>query len=98
MQAYAMTEASHQMTSNPLPKHGPHKPGLAPVLPTDKAPCALAKLMMCNLSEQGICSEHCGRGVAQGLLPAVLTNSKCLTFLGIVPSECMCACGADTAT
>ena len=27
MQAYAMTEASHQMTSNPLPKHGPHKPG-----------------------------------------------------------------------
>lgn len=22
-----MTEASHQMTSNPLPKHGPHKPG-----------------------------------------------------------------------
>ena len=28
MQAYAMTEASHQMTSNPLPKHGPHKPGL----------------------------------------------------------------------
>ena len=31
MQAYAMTEASHQMTSNPLPKHGPHKPGKAPV-------------------------------------------------------------------
>ena len=30
MQAYAMTEASHQMTSNPLPKHGPHKPGKAP--------------------------------------------------------------------
>ena len=27
MQAYAMTEASHQMTSNPLPKNGPHKPG-----------------------------------------------------------------------
>ena len=27
MQAYAMTEASHQMTSNPLPKHGPHKAG-----------------------------------------------------------------------
>jgi hypothetical protein len=26
-QAYAMTEAAHQMTSNPLPKHGPHKPG-----------------------------------------------------------------------
>lgn len=26
-QAYAMTEASHQMTSNPLPKNGPHKPG-----------------------------------------------------------------------
>ena len=26
-QAYAMTEASHQMTSNPLPKHGPRKPG-----------------------------------------------------------------------
>ena len=27
MQAYAMTEASHQMTSNPLPKHGERKPG-----------------------------------------------------------------------
>ena len=26
-QAYAMTEASHQMTSNPLPKHGARKPG-----------------------------------------------------------------------
>ena len=26
-QAYAMTEASHQMTSNPLPKNGPHKAG-----------------------------------------------------------------------
>jgi hypothetical protein len=26
-QAYAMTEASHQMTSNPLPHRGPHKPG-----------------------------------------------------------------------
>ena len=22
-----MSEASHQMTSNPLPKHGPRKPG-----------------------------------------------------------------------
>ncbi len=22
-----MTEASHQMTSNPLPQNGPHKPG-----------------------------------------------------------------------
>ena len=40
VQAYAMTEASHQMTSNPLPKHGPHKPGLAPAPPTRKAPCA----------------------------------------------------------
>lgn len=27
LEAYAMTEAAHQMTSNPLPKHGPHKPG-----------------------------------------------------------------------
>ncbi|KAI9027349.1 hypothetical protein CLU79DRAFT_741481 [Phycomyces nitens] len=27
LEAYAMTEASHQMTSNPLPKFGPHKPG-----------------------------------------------------------------------
>ncbi|MEW5317020.1 MAG: hypothetical protein WDW38_008353 [Sanguina aurantia] len=27
LEAYAMTEASHQMTSNPLPKHGPHKAG-----------------------------------------------------------------------
>ena len=26
-QAYAMTEAAHQMCSNPLPKHGPRKPG-----------------------------------------------------------------------
>ncbi|EIE20280.1 acetyl-CoA synthetase-like protein [Coccomyxa subellipsoidea C-169] len=27
LEAYAMTEASHQMTSNPLPKNGPHKAG-----------------------------------------------------------------------
>lgn len=27
LEAYAMTEASHQMTSNPLPHYGPHKPG-----------------------------------------------------------------------
>ncbi|ORZ17942.1 hypothetical protein BCR42DRAFT_482199 [Absidia repens] len=27
LEAYAMTEAAHQMTSNPLPKHGVHKPG-----------------------------------------------------------------------
>ncbi|KAI8096486.1 uncharacterized protein BX664DRAFT_355844 [Halteromyces radiatus] len=27
LEAYAMTEASHQMTSNPLPKNGLHKPG-----------------------------------------------------------------------
>ncbi|CAO3607052.1 unnamed protein product [Cunninghamella blakesleeana] len=27
LEAYAMTEAAHQMTSNPLPKYGSHKPG-----------------------------------------------------------------------
>ncbi|KAI8993288.1 hypothetical protein BDB01DRAFT_318834 [Pilobolus umbonatus] len=27
LEAYAMTEAAHQMTSNPLPSHGEHKPG-----------------------------------------------------------------------
>jgi len=27
LEAYAMTEASHQMTSNPLPKHGARVPG-----------------------------------------------------------------------
>lgn len=27
LEAYAMTEASHQMTSNPLPEDGPRKPG-----------------------------------------------------------------------
>jgi acyl-CoA synthetase (AMP-forming)/AMP-acid ligase II len=27
LEAYAMSEASHQMTSNPLPKNGPRKPG-----------------------------------------------------------------------
>lgn len=27
LEAYAMTEAAHQMTSNPLPSHGAHKPG-----------------------------------------------------------------------
>ncbi|KAH8952087.1 hypothetical protein BDL97_09G066300 [Sphagnum fallax] len=27
LEGYAMTEASHQMTSNPLPAHGPNKPG-----------------------------------------------------------------------
>lgn len=27
LEAYAMTEASHQMTSNPLPENGEHSPG-----------------------------------------------------------------------
>lgn len=27
LEAYAMTEAAHQMAANPLPNHGPHKPG-----------------------------------------------------------------------
>lgn len=27
LEAYAMTEAAHQMASNPLPEDGPHKPG-----------------------------------------------------------------------
>ena len=27
LEAYAMTEASHQMATNPLPENGPHKPG-----------------------------------------------------------------------
>jgi oxalate---CoA ligase len=27
LEAYAMTENAHQMCSNPLPKHGPHKAG-----------------------------------------------------------------------
>lgn len=27
LEAYAMTEAAHQMSSNPLPKYGPRKPG-----------------------------------------------------------------------
>ncbi|MBM3807703.1 MAG: AMP-binding protein [Acidimicrobiia bacterium] len=27
LEAYGMTEAAHQMASNPLPKHGPHLPG-----------------------------------------------------------------------
>ena len=27
LEAYAMTEACHQMTANPLPEDGPHKPG-----------------------------------------------------------------------
>ncbi|XP_057481116.1 probable CoA ligase CCL9 [Actinidia eriantha] len=27
LEAYAMTEATHLMSSNPLPDHGPHKPG-----------------------------------------------------------------------
>ena len=27
LESYAMTEACHQMASNPLPKNGPHKPG-----------------------------------------------------------------------
>ena len=27
LEAYAMTEAAHQMSSNPLPHHGPRKPG-----------------------------------------------------------------------
>ena len=43
-----MTEASHQMTSNPLPKHGPHKPGEAGFLGL------LTICLHCALSSQSL--------------------------------------------
>ena len=62
MQAYAMTEASHQMTSNPLPKHGPHKPGWAPAPPIKKASCALQLILASCISRES-CREQCNVNV-----------------------------------
>ena len=75
VQAYAMTEASHQMTSNPLPKHGAHKPGQALAFPIYKAPCAQQLSLLfclsreCALGMQGWC---CHAGCCCPQMPACM--------------------------
>ncbi len=68
LQAYAMTEASHQMTSNPLPKHGPHKAGtvgraqgsVKVLLPCHTHPCRrilTCSLAACHCLSQTLCKS-----------------------------------------
>ncbi|PRW45703.1 2-hydroxyacyl- lyase isoform A [Chlorella sorokiniana] len=66
LEAYAMTEASHQMTSNPLPKHGEHRPGTV-----GKAQGSVQVAILdeqCNVLPPGQIGEVCIRGpnVTQG--------------------------------
>ncbi|KAK9838743.1 hypothetical protein WJX74_002449 [Apatococcus lobatus] len=60
LEAYAMTEASHQMTANPLPKHGPHIPGS---VGTPQGSVRLTILdSHCEPVEQGHVGEVCALG------------------------------------
>lgn len=60
VQAYAMTEASHQMTSNPLPQHGERKPGTVGI------PQGTVKVAIlddkCNILPPGEQGEVCIQG------------------------------------
>lgn len=78
-----MTEASHQMTSNPLPKNGPHKPGTVgisqgtvkiAILDTNNQPTA-----------QGKVGEVCLRGpnITKGYLNNPKANEE--GFAGKLP-------------
>jgi len=67
LEAYAMTEASHQMTSNPLPKHGKRKPG------TVGMGTGVEVVILddnCNILPNGQIGEVCIRGgnVTKGYL------------------------------
>ena len=61
LEAYAMTEAAHQMTANPLPAHGPHKPG---TVGRAAGSVSLAILDPANrvITSPGVIGEVCIRG------------------------------------
>lgn len=60
LEAYAMTEASHQMTSNPLPQSGPHKPGSVGMAQGSVKVAILDDT--CNVLGPGEVGEVCIRG------------------------------------
>ncbi|KAL5814138.1 hypothetical protein ACOSQ4_024779 [Xanthoceras sorbifolium] len=59
LEAYAMTEASHLMASNPLPENGPHKPGSVGK-PVGQEMCILDDNGV--MQEPGVSGEVCIRG------------------------------------
>eukprot|EP01062_Namystynia_karyoxenos_P000951 TRINITY_DN10343_c0_g1_i1.p1 TRINITY_DN10343_c0_g1~~TRINITY_DN10343_c0_g1_i1.p1 ORF type:complete len:545 (+),score=212.04 TRINITY_DN10343_c0_g1_i1:81-1637(+) len=71
LEAYAMTENAHQMTSNPLPKHGAHKPGSVG-LPTGIELCILDD--QCQPMPQGKVGEVCIKGPS--VTPGYINNPK----------------------
>ena len=102
-QAYAMTEASHQMTSNPLPKNGPHKAGTVGR--------AQGSVQVTILDEQnkplpvGRIGEVCIRGpnVTKGYLNNPKANEEAYAGQSIAPCHpllfdslitCCCPCAS----
>lgn len=72
LEAYAMTEAAHQMTSNPLPKHGKSKPGSVGVgYGTDMRILALDQDKELPQGREG---EICVRGA--NVTPGYLNNAE----------------------
>lgn len=64
-----MTEASHQMTSNPLPKNGPHKPG---TVGTAQGSVQARHSAECNQHTQQVtCFEQlrCARSACSAAVP-----------------------------
>ncbi|KAK2664054.1 hypothetical protein Ddye_002628 [Dipteronia dyeriana] len=59
LEAYAMTEASHLMASNPLPEDGPHKPGSVGK-PVGQEMCILDENGV--MQDPGVSGEVCIRG------------------------------------
>lgn len=87
-----MTEASHQMTSNPLPKNGPHKPGTVGLAQ------GTVKVAVLDNSNERVAQRTIGEVCLQGpnVTKGYLNNPKANeegfagTLLGysLLPSSC----------
>ncbi|KAK4843534.1 hypothetical protein QYF36_009474 [Acer negundo] len=79
LEAYAMTEASHLMASNPLPEDGPRKPGSVGI-PVGQEMCILDEKGV--MQEAGVSGEVCIRGpnVTKGYKNNPKANDEAFKF------------------
>ena len=82
LEAYAMTEAAHQMTSNPLPSVGPRKPGTVGV--GQGVEVAILDLDADKVLPDGAEGEICikGENVTKGYLNNAAANASSFTPSG----------------
>jgi len=80
LEAYAMSEAAHQMTSNPLPQHGPRKPGSVGRATNVQLSIRDTETLRA-LAEHGAVGEVCVRGdnVTDGYVNRPEANAEAFT-------------------